>query len=263
MKKEIVRIAIISHNAEICEKLKYAFIQESKNFNVKIDVTTKIEDISKISSLNILIVIVDNELEENIRENITILKNKVNRVILIDKNNLSKEFKTNKNIKIIPQTNDTRVIAFSILYEYNQKFIKKHEMQILKEQNNRLKKSMKKFNINNELVPKLSENIDKILMEGLSHNSEGYEDLKIMITFCIINEIDIDEQEHYEYIYEAISKIQNKRVYDIQVNIRNTLTLIRNRRKKLKIQKLLKQLKYNLAVENVILISKEIKKQIK
>ena len=264
MKQEVVKIKIFSKDVKSSEELKYAIIQESKYFKEKVDIIKNIEDFNNIEDVNILIVIIDNKLKNIIKENLTKLESKVEKIVFIDKNNniLAKEFSMYKNIKISSGIDDNKVIAFSILYDYYEKLKNKSEKHILKEQAKKIKNTIKKFDINEELKKSLSDNIDKVVMENLSHNSAGYGDFKTMLMFCIINEIDINKEQNYDYIYKAVSKINNKRIIDLNKNIRNTLGLIRNRKKKLKIQDMLFKIKNRQAVEQVILISKEIKEEL-
>lgn len=264
MKQEVVSIKIFSKNTKSAEELKNAIIKESKYFKEKVDNISNIKDLDNIKDVSILIVIIDNESKNILKEHLKILESKVNEIILIDKNTnlLTKEFNTYRNIRIFSELKDNRAIAFSILYNYYEKLRNKREKYILKDQTKKFKSTMKKFEASEEIKVSLSDSIDKILMENLSHNSIGYEDFKTMIMFCVINGIDIDEERNYEYIYKALSKINNKRIIDLNRNIRNTLSLIRNRKKKLKIQKVLSQIKNKQVVEQVILISKEIKEKL-
>ncbi len=264
MNQEVVRIEILSKDIKSSEELKYAIIQESKYFEERVHITRKIEELNNIKEINILIVIIENRFEKMIKDNLEMLKCKAKEVIFICKNKkLLEGFNLYRNIKIFSGIEDNRAIAFSILYNYYEKMKNKSEKHILKDQMKKLKNSMKKFEISEESKASLSESIDEIVMENLSHNSVGYEDLKTMIMFCIINEIDIDEEQNYEYIYKAVSEINSKRIIDLKKNIKATLGLIRNRKKKLKIQEMLSKIKNRQAVEQVILIGKEVKKQIK
>lgn len=264
MNQEVVRIEILSKDIKSSEELKYAIIQESKYFEEKVHIIRKIEELNNTEKTNILIVIIDNKFEKIIKDNLEMLKCKANEVIFICKGkNLLEGFKLYRNIKIFSGIEDNRAIAFSILYNYYEKLKNKREKHILKDQTKKLRNTMKKFQISEELKASLSDSIDEIVMENLSHNSVGYEDLKTMIMFCIINEIDIDEEQNYEYIYKAVSEINNKRIIDLNKNVKTTLGLIRNRKKKLKIQEMLSKIKNRQAVEQVILISKEVKEKIK
>ena len=49
--------------------------------------------------------------------------------------------------------------------------------------------------------------IDEIVMENRRNSSAGYEKLKVMLYFCIINKLEIDEEKNYNYFYNSIDRI--------------------------------------------------------
>lgn len=264
MKQEVVRIEILSKDVKSSEELKYAIIKESEYFEEKIDIIRKIEELHNVNNVNILMIIIDKELKKILKENLAMLKDKVNKVILIDKdkNILPKEFNMYKNIKITSGIKDNRVIAFSVLYDYYKELKNKREKNILKDQSKKLEKTMDKFEQGeNKIV--IFDKIDEIVMENRKNNSIGYEKLKIMIYFCIINKLHLDDDKNYNYFHKAIARIFNEKVNVILNEINSSINLIRKRKKQLKIQKYLEEIKGKQVIEQIILISEVVEKNIK
>jgi len=117
---------------------------------------------------------------------------------------------------------------------------------------------MKKFQERNQKKEELLRNIEEKLFGNKKSNGVGYEELVTMLMYCSVNNIDVDEDRNYEYLYEAVGKIHNEYPSYVPSKISKMLGLLRQRKNKLEIQDFLKEITGRPIAEQVILISKKI-----
>ena len=115
MKHELVKIVIFDKNTEESKELKYLLSQESRYFTEEIDEVNNLEKLYEINNIAILIINLNDE-TKNVK--IKELNHLAKKIVIIDKDNILKKSKLNKNIKVINDIQDNRVIAFTILYDY-------------------------------------------------------------------------------------------------------------------------------------------------
>lgn len=258
MKEKVIQIVIFSHNQELAENFKYAINLESKYFRQETIIINDIEELKKVKKVNILIVLIDEQINEKfVEDNKEILNNKSKECVVIDMQN--KTIKRRNITKEISKNEDDKALAFTILYDYSIKLNKKKEKSQLSYNYKKLKKTMEKFEQEEDKIVILDK-IDEIVMENRKNNSIGYEKLKIMIYFCIINKLDIDSDKNYNYFHKAIARIFNEKVNVVLNEINSSINLIRKRKKQLKIQEYLREIKGKQVIEQIILISKIVEK---
>lgn len=258
MKAEIIHIVILSKNRQLAEKFKYALNSESKYFKQQTKIVEEIEDFEKV---DILIVIADEQINwKFIEDNKVVFKDQAKRSIIID---MQSRIIVRDNItKFLSDSEDDKSLAFSILYNYYIDLKKNKERTQLSYNHKKLEKTMDKFEQgNNKML--ILDKVDEVVMENKRNNSIGYEKLKIMIYFCIVNKLEIDSKKNYNYFHKAIARIFNDKVSVILNEINSTIHTIRRRKVHLKIQKDLEEMKGKLIIEQIILISKIVEKQLK
>ena len=258
MKHELVKIVIFDKNTEESKELKYLLSQESRYFTEEIDEVNNLEKLYEINNIAILIINLNDE-TKNVK--IKELSHLAKKIIIIDKDNILKKSKLNKNIKVINDIQDNRVIAFTILYDYYIELKNEKEKLQSSYSSKKFEKTMNNFERDNNKTF-IFDKIDEIVMENRYISSAGYEKLKVMLYFCVINKLEIDEEKNYNYFYNAIDRIFDEKEVIILNEIKSTISLIRKRKKTLKIQNYLEKIKGRQIVEQIILISKIIRKNI-
>lgn len=254
MKQEKIQIVLYSNDIELAEKFRKVIDQESKYFKEETTIISEEREFNILKDVNILIILINDELEEKIKSyNSNEINDKAEKVVIIDiqKQNMVED----KVIKTIGNNQDEKAIVFSILYDYSMKLKKKIEESELIYNKKMLEETMEKFNTDDN-ERKIFNKIDEVIMENKLNYSIGYEKLKTMIYFCIINKLNIDKEKRYNYFYKAIARIFNENVNVVIKDIGATLNLIRRRKRKLKIQEKIQEMKGKQIVEQIILISK-------
>lgn len=260
MKKDVIQIVIYSNDIELAKKFNIAVKQESKYFKEETKIISKKEELDIVKDINILMILISDKKENELKNyKSKKIKNKAEKVVIV---NMKERIVVEKDIiKIMGKNQDEKAIAFSILYDYSIELKNKIEEDELSYNQKMLDETMEKFNTDDS-QEKVFSKIDEIVMENRANYSIGYETLKIMIYFCIVNDINIDPEQKYNYFYKAIARIFNENVNVVIKNIGSTLNLIRKRKKKLKIQEKLEEIKGKQVIEQIILISKIVKQNL-
>lgn len=114
MKKEIIKIVILSKDTKKAKIFMDAINQESKYFKEETEVVRDIEELSKISDIKILIYLISQS--EQKKYSYEELESRAYRTIILDREKETMQSK--ETIKDISRYEDDRAIAFSILYDY-------------------------------------------------------------------------------------------------------------------------------------------------
>lgn len=257
MEKKLVKLAIISINAEMTLKFRDSIIKQNQYFRrVEIEI---FNDIKEVESANILVIFSDQNLKLESKKASIILKGKISKVFAVNIDSGltwdcgKEEYKTffNESTKKI----DLNAIAFSILYNYYD-FLVGEEKKIKKVLNKlKRKETIEAYNKykHKEI---LSYNIDQIIMENQKHGFCGYEELKTMIMFCIINKEKIKYDKDYTYIQDAMCEICDHTIYNIKNNIEVAIYIIVSKKKILKIQPILIRMRGRGYIEKAIIMGK-------
>ncbi len=261
MKEKIIQIVIFSHDQELAGNFKYAINLESKYFKQETRIISDMKELQKGKKVNILIVLIGEQTELKFEKyDKEKLKSKSEELVVIDMQN--KTINRSNRTRALSKSQDNKALAFTILYDYSIELNKKKEKFQLSYNYKKLEKTMNKFEQGeNKIV--IFDKIDEIVMENRKNNSIGYEKLKIMIYFCIINKLHIDDDKNYNYFHKAIARIFNEKVNVILNEINSSINLIRKRKKQLKIQQYLEKIKGKQVIEKIILISEIVEKNIK
>ncbi len=253
MNNNVVNIVIYSKETEILNDLKYAIEKECTFFKQNTQIVNDIKKVDKIENINILIVVFKNQ-RMNIVKN---LNNKAEKLIIVDlKKGIIKG--NQEKVEEITKTEDIRAIAFSIVFNYYDESRKKKFEEVQKQNDSNLDKGLNKFEGKENFKREISLKIDKALTIN-GRNFKGFEELKTMIMFCIINDISIKENSNdYNYIYDATAKILNETKGRMKDNITTGLAVVRHRKCKSKIGNCIIEVKTKPITEQIILIGKEI-----
>ncbi|WP_304683125.1 hypothetical protein [uncultured Clostridium sp.] len=258
MKEKIIQIVVFSRKQELAEKFKYAINWESRYFRQETKIINDIEELRKVKKVNILIVLIDEQMNwEFIEFNKEVLNSKTKECFIID---MQKRTITKNGItELLRDSQDDKALAFKIVYDYYIELKKKNEKSQLSYNYKKLKKTMNKFEQgDNKSI--ILDKIDEVVMENRRNNSAGYEKLKTMIYFSIVNKLEVDSEKNYNYFHKAIARIFNENVTVILNEINSTIRIIRKRKKQLKIQEYLEEIKGKQIIEQIILISKIVEK---
>lgn len=264
MKKKIVRVVIFDENIEVLEKLKNAMTRESIFFEVEINLINEIDELSCLNKKDIFIINIEEVSKNNMKIDFQELSSKFINIFIINKYKIDVpvEIKNIRKVRIISNIEDDRAIAFNILHYYYMKYKNNKKQYEIRKNKEKLKKTIEQFNKHTNKEELVLE-IDRLLMEGTNTRFNGYEELRFMIMFCIVNEIKIDSNKNYNYIYEAIKSICKQDWYNFSKDIGGALLLIRKRKRKLYIQHLLEKIKGKQVIEQIILISQNINANLK
>lgn len=254
MDNDVVDIVIYSKEPRIANNLKYAIEKECTFFKQNTQVINDIEKLDKIKNINILIVVYKNQLINEFKS----FDNKAEKVIIVDlKKGIIKE--KQETVEKIKKIEDIRAIAFSIVFNYYDESRKKKFEEEQKQNDSNLDKALNKFENKEDSKREISLKIDKALTIN-GRIFKGFEELKTMIMFCIINDISIKENSNdYNYIYDATAKILNETKGRMKDNITTGLAVVRHRKCKNKIGNCVMEVKTKPIAEQVILIGKEIR----
>lgn len=257
MSKEESKIVIFSKNNVLAEKLKEGINKEAKFFKQNTEIIDDLESLDKFECINLLILLVDENMSMKYCNFKRFFKC-VERDILIDLDvGLVKNF-YNKTSYELSSKFDGRAIAFGILFDLYTDYQKKEQKEKLENGMKKLKQTMKQFEKRDSYKEKISHIIDKQLLEGTKCECRGIGELKTMIMFCIINKLKVDENKDYGFIYEAVGRVYNEYPSVVVSRIGNALGILRHRKRKLKLQEFLEEIKGKQIAEQVILISQKI-----
>lgn len=257
MSKEESIIVIFSKNNILAEKLKEGINKESKFFKQNTEIINDMESINNYECVDLLILLVDESMSMKYCNFKRFFKC-VERDIIIDLDKgIIKNFYNNTSYEFARKF-DERAIAFGILFDLYTDYQKKDQKEKLKNGMKKLKQTMKQFEKKDSVKEKISNSIDEQLLDDRKCNCVGIDELKTMIMFCKINKLNIDENKEYDYIYEALGNIYNEYPSVITKNIGRALGELRHRKKKLKLQEYLEEIKGKPIAEQVILISQKI-----
>lgn len=257
MIKEESKIVILSKNNAIAEKLKEGINKESKFFKQNTEIINDMESINEFEYIDLLILLIDENMSLKYC-NFKRFFQCVERDIIIDLDMGLVKDNYNHTSYEIGRKFDERAIAFGILFDLYTDYQRKGQDEKLKRGMKKLKQTMKQFEKKDSYKEKISNIIDKQLLEDRKCDCNGIEELKTMIMFCVINKLNVDEDKEYDYIYEALGNIYNEFPSVIARRIGSALGMLRHRKRKLKLQEYLEEIKGKQIAEQVILISQKI-----
>lgn len=257
MIKEESKIVILSKNNAIAEKLKEGINKESKFFKQNTEIINDMESINEFEYIDLLILIIDENMSLKYC-NFKRFFQCVERDIIIDLDMGLVKDNYNHTSYEIGRKFDERAIAFGILFDLYTDYQRKGQDEKLKRGMKKLKQTMKQFEKKDSYKEKIANIIDKQLLEDRKCDCNGIEELKTMIMFCVINKLNVDEDKEYDYIYEALGNIYNEFPSVIARRIGSALGTLRHRKRKLKLQEYLEEIKGKQIAEQVILISQKI-----
>lgn len=258
MIKEESKIIILSQNNALAEKLKEGINKEAKFFKQNTEIINDMELINKYEYIDLLILLIDENMSLKYC-NFKRFFQCVKRDIIIDLDNGLIRDNYNHTSYEFGRKFDERAIAFGILFDLYTDYQRKGQDKKFKRGMKKLKQTMKQFDGKRDSYKeKISNIIDKQLLEDRKCDCNGIEELKTMIMFCVINKLNIDENKDYDFIYEALGNIYNEFPSVIARKIGSALGTLRHRKRKLKLQEYMEEIKGKQIAEQVILISQKI-----
>lgn len=257
MIKEESKIVILSKNNTLAEKLKEGINKESKFFKQNTEIINDMELINKFEQIDLLILLIDENMALKFCNFKRFFKC-VKRDVIIDVDFGTVKNNYNHTSYEFGRKFDERAIAFGILIDLHTDYQKKGQDEKLKRGMKKLNQTMKQFEKRDSYKEKISNIIDKQLLEDRKCDCSGIEELKTMIMFCVINKLNVEENKEYDFIYEALGNIYNEFPSIIARRIGSALGTLRHRKRKLKLQDYMEEIKGKQIAEQVILISQKI-----